>query len=352
MSYANGWAALNLQMPPKIPRCEYSADFHWPLVRRVTGLPVDEHSPQAQQLAASQAFRKAWDYSFNWSVLIHNQVFGDLRTRMGHAAYAAGGTDMDRNVSSPFSSPEQVLAFDPMEAYGPVDIPAAVRDFDAHYDRNVSLYPDEVNMTGIYVTLISGLIEIFGWEGLLQGLAEDAGGFGEVANRYTRWIRGYFEALAESKAPCVMVHDDIVWTSGPFVQPAWYRAYVFPNYRYLFEPLIEAGKKIIYTSDGTYTQFIDDIAGCGIHGFVLEPTTDMGLIAQRYGRTHAFIGNVDTRALLSGKREAIRAEVERCMAIGRDCPGFMLAVGNHIPPNTPVDACLYYQELYERLSRR
>jgi uroporphyrinogen-III decarboxylase len=108
----------------------------------------------------------------------------------------------------------------------------------------------------------------------------------------------------------------------------------------------------MYTSDGDYTAFIDDIAATGVHGFILEPLTDMAYLAARYGRTHAFIGNVDTRVLLLGKRPQIRAEVERCMAIGKACPGFFLAVGNHIPPNTPVDNCLYYNEVYEELSRR
>ena len=34
----------------------------------------------------------------------------------------------------------------------------------------------------------------------------------------------------------------------------------------------------------------------------------------------------------------------------RDEPS--VAVGNHIPPNTPVDNCLYYNEVYEELSRQ
>ncbi|MFO7589606.1 MAG: hypothetical protein R6X23_01740, partial [Acidimicrobiia bacterium] len=58
---------------------------------------------------------------------------------------------------------------------------------------------------------------------------------------------------------------------------------------------LESGKKVMYTSDGDYTRFIDDIAGCGVHGFVLEPWTDMQLLADHYGTTHAFIGNADTR---------------------------------------------------------
>ena len=149
-----------------------------------------------------------------------------------------------------------------------------------------------------------------------------------------------------------MVHDDIVWTEGAFIHPDWYRKYVFPNFRKYFAPLIDSGKIILFTSDGNYTEFVDDIAACGVNGFVLEPLTDMQYIAEKYGKTHVFVGNADTRILLSGSREAIRQEVERCMRIGKQCPGFFMAVGNHIPPNTPVDSAVYYNEVYVELSRR
>ncbi len=101
--------------------------------------------------------------------------------------------------------------------------------------------------------------------------------------------------LAEADVPAVMVHDDIVWTSGPFIHPDWYR---------------------------------------------------------RYGTTHFFVGNADTCVLLSGTRDQIRSEVERCMSIGKACPGFIMAVGNHIPANTPVESALHYNEVYNKLSKR
>jgi len=176
--------------------------------------------------------------------------------------------------------------------------------------------------------------------------------FGEMTNRYGTWIQQYFDALAAADVPVVMIHDDMVWTAGAIFRPDWYRKYVFPNYRKYFAPLIDSGKRIMFTSDGNYTEFIDDIAAAGVHGFVMEPTTDMAYIAKKYGRTHVFIGNADTRILLSGPKEKIRAEVERCMAIGKPCPGFFMAVGNHIPPNTPVESAIYYNEVYEKLSKR
>ena len=352
MSFKDGNAAIHLEMPERVPRTEFSADFHWGLIRKVTGIEVTLSSDEATKARASAAFIKAWNYDFIWSILIHNQVFGGKCTKMGHAVYQEGGTDFDSRVSLLYEEPEDALRFDPWELYGVRDQKALIEDFNMHYKENCERNPDAVNMTGIYVTCMSGLIEVFGWEMLLAAAGTDPKGFGELAGRYGTWILQYFKALAECDSPVVMVHDDIVWTSGAFVHPDWYRTYLFPVYKKLFAPLHEKGKKIIYTSDGTYSMFVDDIADCGIHGFVMEPTTDMAYIAEKYGNTHVIIGNADTRVLKFGGREDIYQEVKRCMDIGKRCPGYFLTVGNHIPPDTPVENALYYNEVYEKLSRR
>lgn len=91
---------------------------------------------------------------------------------------------------------------------------------------------------------------------------------------------------------------------------------------------------------------------CGINGFVLEPVTDMKYIVEKYGETHAFIGNSDTRVLWIGTKDDIYQEVKRCMDIGKKCPGFFMAVGNHIPANTTVENALFYNEVYQELRKR
>jgi uroporphyrinogen-III decarboxylase len=352
MSFADGWAALNLEMPPRVPRTEFSAWRYWDLIRAVTGIVVAPESSAEQKQSASSAFMKAWNFDLRWATLIGNEDLAACRTDMGHAEYDAGGTDRREAGTCPFQAPEEVLAFDPWAVYGPQEHTTLVQRFEAHYRQQCTQTPDLVNMTGIYITLVSGLIEIFGWDMLLLAAGTDRTAFGRLADRYASWIQQYFDALAATSVPVVMVHDDIVWSTGPFMAPGWYREHVFPNYRTLLAPLRDAGKKILYTSDGNFTRFVDDIAACGVHGFVLEPWTDMAAIAERYGKTHVFVGNADTRILLTGTREEIRAEVQRCMDIGKQCPGYFMAVGNHIPANTPIENALYYNEVYEHLSRR
>ena len=343
---------MHLQMPDRVPRTEYSAESHWDLLKAVTGIDVGVESSADVKTAAARAFVRAWNYDFAWSTLIARDSLGQYHTRMGHAVYAAGGVDYDDNIGSPFKTPEEVLAFDPWEALGAIDRGKAIERFESHYKANCAANPECVNMTGIYITLVSGLIDLFGWDLLLTAAGMDPEGFGELTNRYSHWIQQFFDALADADVPIVMIHDDMVWTAGAIFRPDWYRRYIFPNYKRQFAPVIDSGKRVLFTSDGSYTEFIDDIADCGVHGFVMEPTTDMAYIAERYGKTHVFVGNADTRILLYGTRDQIRAEVERCMRIGKRCPGFFMAVGNHIPPNTPVENALYYNQVYEELSRR
>ncbi len=352
MSYKNGMAAINLEMSDKVPRTEYSVQSHWALINNMFGLKLSAESSAQERAAGTKKLMKAWDFGFVWNILFNRDIFDGYCTSMGHAVYEQGGTDYRDDAFSPFEEPEDVLNFDPFKQWGMRDKKELVKQLNDNYNSKINFYDDAVNMTGIYVSCMSGLIDLFGWDMLLMAAGVDYDGFGATANRYSEWIKQYFEAIAECDSPVVMVHDDIVWTSGAFVKPEWYRKYVFPNYNKLFEPLIQAGKKIMYTSDGDFTEFIDDIAATGVNGFVMEPMTDMQYIADKYGKTHTFVGNADTRILLSGTKEDIFAEVKRCMDIGKKHAGFIMAVGNHIPANTPVDNALWYNEAYEKYSKR
>ncbi len=339
-------------MTDQVARVEFDADRHWELVGAVTGIHVTPESPPEERGRASRAFRKAWDYDLTPSTMLHADELAACRTQMGHAEYEAGSVDFQPLLSEAFVDIETALRFDPWETFGKKDHRSLVERFDNHYRQVCEDNPNTACSTGTYITLLTGCIYVFGWEMLLAMAGQDPDGFGEILNRYGSWMQQYYNAMAECDAPLIASHDDIVWTEGAIFAPGFYRKYIFPNLKKLYAPLIDAGKKVLFLSDGDYTEFIDDVAGTGAHGFFMEPLTDMSRVAERYGRTHFFIGNADTRILLRGNRAEIRAEVERCMTIGKQCPGFFMGVTNMIPHNTPVEAALFYDECFQELRRR
>jgi len=207
MSYADGWAAIHLEMPPRVPRTEFSAWRYWDLIRVVTGVSAEPDSPPEVRQQASNAFMKAWNFDLRWATLISSDDLAECRTDMGHAEYDAGGADRRDAISCPFKTPEEALAFDPWGSYGPRDQAELTRRFEEHYRQRCAETPDCVNMTGIYITLVSGLIEIFGWEMLLLAAGTDPARFGRLTDRYAAWIQQYFEALAAADVPVPCAHS-------------------------------------------------------------------------------------------------------------------------------------------------
>ena len=278
-------------------------------------------------------------------------AFDGYYTRMGHAEYEQGGEDFNDDTYFPFQDVEDVLNFRPAQRYT-MNFSSALQAVNDDYDRQNKFYPNCVNVSGCYISALSGLLEIFGWEMLLLAVGESEQRFAEVISDYRKFILPYFEVLAASKAPVIMIHDDLCWTSGMIFYKEFYEKYLIPLLKEETQILREKGKKVLFTSDGDYTALIDDIAGCGVNGFVLEPCTALKYVTEKYGKTHVIIGNADTRLLLSGSREDIEAEVRRCIGLGKNCPGYCMAVGNHIPSNTPPENAVYYNEIYEKLSKR
>lgn len=343
MSYEIGWKALNLDMPPRVGHTEYCS--HPLLVKAVTGTDPREDP------SAWRRFYDAVGYDLIWNSNDGPGWIGRT-TNMGHAVFQQDGVDFDPNVRCPFTSPEEVLQFDPVAEYGLPDIHERAEYYQKVWQEAQDAYPEQIVTAGYYKTIFSACIAAFGWDMFLSAAPLDYERFDRVLEGFFQISLANFRAWARTTAPVFICHDDIVWTEGAVFHPDWYRKYVFPRYRKLWTVLKEAGKIILFCSDGDFTEFVDDIADAGADGFIFEPLTDLEYIVSRYGKTKAIIGNVDTRALTFGDRESIRAEVERCMKLGKPCPGFFIAVGNHIPHNVPIDNALYYFDLVYKLGRR
>ncbi len=328
MSYERGIAAIRLQAPDEIPHTQYVTHPQWlAALRHRAGRP---HADIDELL----------DFDLIW----HTDGPAGLPGRwtdMGHGEWQGDGSDYRPAVASPFRDVEDVLSLDPVAEYGRVNAARQAEAYQSWYDRN--RHRDCVVPGGLYRSVVSFAIAAFGWENLLVAAGTDAERFGEVLNRWTDVLIGYVEAWARTDVEVFIAHDDIVWTAGGFLQPAFYRAYVFPNLKRYWDCLKDAGKTVLFCSDGDYTEYLDDLAAAGADGFIFEPTTDLDTIVGRYGRTHVIIGNADCRPMTFGGREDVLAEVRRCMAVGRGCPGYFFAVGNHMPPNMPIanaDACI------------
>jgi len=330
-------AAMRLEAPSEVPHTQYITHPAWlEHVRRAQGKPRAD-------------WPELLDFDFVWNVDLPEIPRGRW-TDMGHAVFQADGSDYRLPSPSPWQDLEEIYRLDPREEYGPVDERELAERYSAWWRE--AGRGDHVITGGTYRSVVSFAIAAFGWENLLLAAGADEERFGEVLNRWSDYLMTYVRAWARTPLEVYHTHDDIVWTAGAIFRPSFYRRYVFPNLRRQWECVKDAGKKVLFTSDGNYTEFLGDLAAAGADGFVFEPTTDLAAAVRTFGQTHVLIGNADCRILTFGSPQDVRREVSRCMELGKGCPGYFFAVGNHIPHNVPIanaEACM---QAYREMRRR
>ena len=327
--------ALNLDAPERPAHTEYVG--HRELLSHITGVPQDHPECGAR-------FTKAWDIDFTWNTPHGPVSWKDVGrvTDMGHSEYVAGGSDRRNAQPSPFRSVEDVLAFNAVEEYGLPDLDELTRWCRECHRARSEGDPNVLVPGGYYRTLVSGAIDAFGWDLLLEAAAhQDA--FDRVMGTFFELSLRHYTAWSRTDIQVFICHDDMVWSQGAFMHPDFYRRAIFPRYKTLWSVLKEAGKKVLFCSDGQWFEFADDIAAAGADGFIFEPMVPFDRMVERFGKTHVIIGSsVDCRTLTFGSREKIKAEIDASLALGMGCPGWFAAVGNHIASNVPIENALFY----------
>jgi len=339
MSYEIGKAALNLQWTERVARTEYNDNNE--IVRYFA-----ERCP-------GKKFDDAIHLDYLWTVHDGYVDWSKGRTTdMGHAVYVEDGSDFRPIQECPFHSVEEVLNFNAVQEYGKENFLDLVAFYEKWY-RETQAACDQVVSGGYYKTIVSGAIQAFGWEMLLEAAGEDPDRFGEdVLGSIFEMSLHHYKAWAETSIEVFMSHDDMVWTAGPFMNPDFYRKYIFPRFKELWRPLREAGKRVIFCSDGTFDMFLDELADAGADGFCFEPTNDLAMMVRRFGQTHVLMGGADCRTMSFGTLEEVERELREVFAMARACPGFIFATGNHFPANIPLEHAIRYFELIDELGVR
>lgn len=332
-------ALSNIRLEPttRWGRTEYSLNYHPEFLSEVSGRATSDPGLQT-------AGYDALGIDFNWRThngLISWQKAGRT-TDMGHAAYAIDASDQREDRPSPFASEEDVWAFDAVAEYGLPDFDDQVAAYEALDLQARREYPGQLTTGGYYRTIISGAIESFGWEMLLMG-AIDLDKFERVIDTFFQRTLFHMRAWAQTSAEVIIQHDDFVWTAGAFIDPAFYRKAIIPRFAELWKPLHEAGKTVLFCSDGDFTVFVEDLMEAGADGFIFEPCMDFGWMVERCGGSHCLAGSyVDCRDLAAGRWDKVEADIDRTFEALHNVRGALIAVGNHLAPDIPAEMLKRY----------
>lgn len=327
---------------------EYSLRYHGDYLAARTGLPADDPN-----LVNEAQNRLSIDFCFRTNNGIICWQDAGRTTDMGHATYAADGGDQRKPGESPFKTEQDVWDFDAVKEYGLPDFDEQVRAYQEYFDNGSAVNTQQLLTGGYYNTIISGAIAAFGWNMLLLAAADPVR-MEKVFDSFFQRTLFHMKAWAATTADVIIQHDDFVWPAGPFMHPDIYRKVLIPRYAELWKPLHEAGKKVLFCSDGDFSLFVDDVAKAGADGFIFEPCVDFGMMAERFGSSHCLIGSfVDCRDLTFRRWEKVSNDIDRTFRALASCKGAIFAVGNHLPPNIPTDMLdRFFDALLPRLTRR
>jgi len=348
MSIQTALDNISLKPSARWGHTEYSLVYHHDYLERCTGLAWNDSG-------LMRCVHDRFAFDFNWSTndgLVNWDKAGRVPD-MGHAAYAADGSDQTAPAASPFKSTEEVWAFDAVGEYGLPGVEEQVRAYENQIRRAREKFPEQLTTGGYYKTLVSGAIASFGWDMLLMAAAEPDK-MEKVFDSFFKRTLFHMQAWARTSAEVVIQHDDFVWTSGAFMNPDIYRSVIIPRYAELWKPIHAAGKKVLFCSDGDFTAFAHDVAEAGADGFIFEPCMDFGHMVDNFGQTHCLVGSfVDCRDLTFGKWDKVREDIDRTFNRLADCKGATIAVGNHLAPNIPGEMLdKYFEYLLPQLDRQ
>lgn len=144
--------------------------------------------------------------------------------------------------------------------------------------------------------------------------------------------------------PMTLIGTDICGRGGPIASPALLAEVYFPHVRASLAPLIDAGIRTVWHSDGDFRPIVPHLLACGVDGFQgFQEEFGVDIAALGRLRTHAgrppilWAGPSVTTTLPFGSVSDVEADVARIIdtVTGR-CPLFILPA-NNILPDCPVE---------------
>ena len=263
-----------------------------------------------------------------------------------------------------FKTPEDVFACSPVEQGDFTDIPVVEsHDFSdeetiaKHYGASLPGEPAQPAPEGsdamvvFYNTMFMWPLLTFGWELFLETCLDPR--FERIMDEFAEINRRVFRVFSRMPVNFVLCHDDIVITRGPVCSPEWMHKYIFPRYEEFWGIVKDAGKEVLFMSDGCMDAFADDVIACGARGIISEPYTAYKAIARRHEGENLFLaGEGDNRILPRNDPQEIEAMVRSMMATAQMTGGYVMCIGNHIPWNVTPEGIKRYLDLSAELARR
>jgi uroporphyrinogen decarboxylase len=202
------------------------------------------------------------------------------------------------------------------------------------FDAVKALLPPGMGVCGQYGDIFTMTWEMMGFEAFSMAVYEEPELVEALNNAVGEIVLSMFERMVAHPAVDILwFSDDIAYATGLMVSPALLRKYFFPWLRKIGDLAREAGKPLIYHTDGILYDVMEEIIACGVDALhPIEPKAMLiAEVKKRYGERLCLIGHVDVDMLSRGTEEEVRAQVRKNIAEAGYNGGYCAGSGNSIP---------------------
>lgn len=305
-------AVTRTHLPDRIPPAEVGIDME--VIEAFLGRPID--------LPAYASFWEQAGYDFVLLQVRGQPLSDSWQVRIAEGQLAMHGPEASVGTSDTARIHDE-QSFEAYPWIGPQDV--YYKDVDLireHLPEGTKLI---VNCGPVFQFICRSM----GFEALSTAMFENPALLAAIAEKAGRLCVDMVESLAQREwVGCIWYGDDMAYTAGLLVSPAFLRTYLFPWLRRMGDICRRYDKLFLFHSDGVLTDVIPDLLACGVQGLhPNEPTSvDMGVMKQRWGDRLALLGGIDVDLLTRGTPEQITAATRTL--IERVGPGGGVAIGS------------------------
>lgn len=185
---------------------------------------------------------------------------------------------------------------------------------------------------------------LMGMEAFCEGMYSQPKLIETLVNRIGNIQRQVAQRVVEMPSVgALWMPDDVAYHTGTMVDPAWLRDKVFSHYKTIVAMAHQAGKPVIYHSDGDVRTILDTLSDCGFdalhpiepESMEIEDVRDRADRLRPAGPRLCLVGNIRVHTLSTGTPDEIRAltrdRIERFGYQGAYVVGSSNSVPNYVP---------------------
>jgi len=319
--------------PDRVPLAELGVS--WEVMSGYLGTPVQCF------LDTIPFWEKAgYDYlkvtpTYNWNPEGRVPKEG-IRTSTGKFS---ANTEADVQIRFASEGAGVITSMEEFETYPWMDVEDV--DYSIFKEAN-RLLPNGMKIIGHQGDIFTKGWELMGFETFSHALVDQPELVAEVMRKTGEIVCGMFEVIGEQETVgALWISDDIAYTEGLMVSPAFLREHIFPWYGKIGNIARSVGVPYMYHSDGDLWQvmpdLIDDIGFNALQP--IEPKAmDIRELKEKVGDGVCLIGNIDLGYTLTrGTPEEVIEEVKQRIRDIAPGGGYCVGSSNTVPYYVPVE---------------